>query len=117
MVDSTELAFAAKLFGLSENEFFVMTSRTKEKRATGRMTKWQIILLNGPDGGWKTQGLSPDTLRQAFNASLYNSALFVDHNGNPVADFGLLLGFATEKYSGYKLTERLLKKLITSEVR
>ena len=51
--------------------------------------RWVVIFKHlGPDGGWATPGLSEKMLQCAFNKSVHNTALFLDHNGNRMWQIG-----------------------------
>jgi hypothetical protein len=52
-------------------------------------TKWVLIVERlGPTSGWKTEGLTGDVMQSAYNNSKFNTALFLDHNGNRLTRLG-----------------------------
>jgi len=47
-----------------------------------------IAKNNAPPGGWSKPDLNGTDLKTGYNASKFNSRLFLDHNGNPNNDIG-----------------------------
>ena len=72
---------------------------TKVKRAPNY---WDMVFqLYPPEkngGKWYTRNLTAEALRSAYNASEFNEALFVDHNGNSGqgVDLGGALAYITK---------------------
>ena len=101
--------------------------------------KWTSIFLLPPPGGWKTRGLDPAALKEAYNASKYQSALFLDINGNRMHQVGYrtlgvyfiihthitthdhivlfrpLLELVTERFGSCKVNERTSRHIVQTE--
>lgn len=117
IVSDEDLFHANTMIRLQDDKFDGLCVLKSVQKVHGRrINKWNIIFeYLAPSGvrtGWITPRLTANILHRAFIASKYNSCLFVDHNGNPMINFGLVLGDITHKFVGIRINELTLRKYI-----
>lgn len=113
-VSMDELKHADLYVRMDPNKWFLACAEKNLARQRG-LTKWQLIFkIFPPAGGW-TKGLTCQRLQRAYSASDLNDALFLDSTGKPMKNFGGALGHITEAFAGCRVTETMLRKIVTTD--
>lgn len=107
-----DLRKAHKLASLPEDELYFETFDESELTRQRRMLRWTRIFAQG--GPW-AEGISAITLKAAYTRSCFNEAFFLDHNGNPLSDFGKGVKLCTATFADAAVTSLQLRRILTTE--